>query len=179
MQQNLQRPKSNNAVPSFSIPRECYLAWNFLSDLEKYYPDFEYWFFKTVCLDLDTGRRNIIVKKSGDQIIAVAILKKYAEEKKICTFRVSEDAKRNGVGTELMLESLEWLKSSQPLITVNEEHASEFEGFLRKFHFQKNAKINSLYRHNKKEIIYNGNRSFPPAKKQGKFRTQQSLCSVH
>jgi hypothetical protein len=155
MQQNLQRPKSGNALPTLSIPRECYLAWEFLSDLDKYYPDFEYWFFKTVCLDLSTGRRNIVVKKSGDQIIAVAILKKYAEEKKICTFRVSEHAKRNGFGTELMLESLEWLKCNQPLITVNQENAPEFEKFLTKFHFQKTNMLTGLYRPNKKEIIYN------------------------
>lgn len=155
MQQNLQRPKSNNAVPSLSIPRECCLAWEFLSDLDRYYPDFEYWFFKTVRPDLATGRRKIILKESGDQVIAVAILKKYAEEKKICTFRVSEDAKRNGVGTDLMQESFEWLECSQPLITVNEEHAPEFKEFLNKFHFQKTYTLTGLYRPKKKEVIYN------------------------
>lgn len=155
MPQILQRPKANNAVPNFSILQECYLAWKFLSDLERYYPDFKYWFFNKVCPDLATGRRKILVKKSGDQVIAVAILKKYVEETKICTFRVSESAKRNGVGTKLMIESLEWLECSQPLITVNEEHASEFEGFLRKFHFPKTTTLTGLYRHNKKEVIYN------------------------
>jgi hypothetical protein len=85
----------------------------------------------------------------------VAILKKHIKETKICTFRVIEDFKGNGVGTELMLESLRWLQCSKPLITVNEEHALEFEGLLRKFDFQKTTTINGLYRPNKKEIIYN------------------------
>jgi GNAT superfamily N-acetyltransferase len=151
----LQRPKANNAVSNASLPQDCYLAWNFLSDLDRYYPDFRNWFFSKVCLDLAAGRRRILVKKSGEQVIAVAILKKCVEEKKICTFRVSKDAKSNGVGTELMLESLEWLQSSQPLVTVNEENAPEFERFLRKFHFQKTNMITGLYRPKKKEIIYN------------------------
>ncbi len=88
-------------------------------------------------------------------MIAVAILKKYAEEKKICTFRVSENTKRHGVGTDLMRESFEWLECNQPLIAVNEENAPEFEGFLKKINFQKTNVLTGLYRPGKKEIIYN------------------------
>ncbi len=156
MQQILQRPTYNNAVPDFSTQRECHLAWEFLSDLDRYYPYFEYWFFKKVCPDVVRGRRKILLKKSDDRVVAVAILKKYIDERKICTFRVAEDAQRNGMGTKLMLESLEWLESKQPLITVNEENAPEFEGFLKKFYFREPSTVKGLYRPNKKEIIYNG-----------------------
>jgi hypothetical protein len=155
MQQILPIPKYNSTVTNSSIPRECYLAWEFLSDLDRYYPYFEYWFFKKVCPDIATGSRKIILRKSDDKVVAVAILKKHIDEKKICTFRVAEDVQRNGMGTELMLESLEWLESKQPLITVNEENAPEFEGFLRKFYFREPIAVKGLYRPNKKEIIYN------------------------
>lgn len=147
--------KVNYEILDPAISRDFFLAWNFLSDLDLYYSDFKLWFFYKVFPDIATGKRKILVKKMNDKVIAVAILKKYIEESKICTFRVSGDVKGNGVGTELMLESLEWLQCSNPLITVNEEHASEFEVFLRKFHFQKTTTINGLYRPKKKEIIYN------------------------
>ena len=54
-----------------------------------------------------------------------------------------------------MQESLEWLDCDKPLITVNEENATEFEHFLKKFNFQKTHESLSLYRPGKKEIIYN------------------------
>ena len=155
MPQTLQRPIPDKISCDFSISRECSLAWKFLSDLDRYYPCFEHWFFKKVRLDIATGKRKILLKKSNDKVIAVAILKKYAEENKICTFRVAEGARRNGVGTELMRESLDWLQSNNPIITVNEENAPEFEGFLTKFDFNKTAILDSLYRPNKREIIYN------------------------
>ena len=155
MPDTLLRPKPDKALFDFSIPRECSLAWKFLSDLDRYYPCFEYWFFKKVCPDIATGKRKILLKKSNDKVIAVAILKRYVEETKICTFRVAEDTKRNGVGTELMRESLDWLQSNHPIITVNEENAPEFERFLTKFDFNKTGILNDLYRPNKKEVIYN------------------------
>jgi len=156
MQEILQRKCSTNyPIPNYSISIEYDPAWLFLFDLNKYYPNFNSWFFKKVIPDCSIGNRKIIIKKSADQIVAVAILKKSIEERKICTFRVSENAKRNGIGKELMLESLEWLQCNQPLITVNEENASEFEYFLRKFDFQKQSVLTNLYRPNKKEIIYN------------------------
>lgn len=156
MQEILQRKFSTNyPIPNHPISIECSSAWLFLSDLDKYYPNFKSWFFKKVIPDCSIDQRKIIIKKLADQIVAVAILKKSIEERKICTFRVSENAKRNGVGKELMLESLEWLQCNHPLITVNEENDSEFEYFLRKFDFQKKSVLTNLYRPNKKEVIYN------------------------
>lgn len=151
----MQIKKANNEISNLLSSNDVFVAWKFLHDLDLYYPNFEFWFFNKVLPGIATGRRKILIKKSCDQVIAVAILKKHIEETKICTFRVLEDVKGNGVGTELMLESLEWLQCSKPLITVNEENAPDLERFLRKFHFQKSATINSLYRPKKKEIIYN------------------------
>lgn len=131
------------------------LVWQFLADLERYYPDFEAWFYKKVLPDLVSGKREIIIKKADDQISAIAILKKYADENKICTFRVAENFKGKGLGTELMRESLEWLGCTKPLITVNEENADEFEGFLKKFDFKESLTLTGEYRYGKKEVFYN------------------------
>lgn len=134
--------------------RDFLLAWEFLSDLNRYYPHFEYWFFNKVCLDVIGAKRKILLRKSNNKIIAVAILKRYPQEKKICTFRVAKCARGNGVGTELMYDSLDWLQSNSPIITVNEEHALLFKYFLTKFDFTQTNIVNGLYRPNKKEIIY-------------------------
>lgn len=155
MTQITKTPKGNCFIPSFALSEKCYLAWTFLLDLQEYYPNFKYWFFYKVHEDLNIGKRKIILKQSRGQVIAVAILKKSYEEKKICTFRVSKTEQRNGIGQELMQESLEWLECDNPLITVNEENAMEFEHFLKKFNFQKTYESLSLYRPGKKEIIYN------------------------
>jgi GNAT superfamily N-acetyltransferase len=162
MLKTLQLEKLNFKVPDSTFSKDCYLAWDFLSDLAQYYPKFKYWFFSKVCSDIAIGKRKIILKKSGYQVIAVAILKKSYEENKICTFRVSKTEQGNGIGTELMQESLEWLGCVQPLITVNEENAPEFEYFLKNFNFQKTHESLDLYRSGKKEIIYNAPKIISP-----------------
>jgi hypothetical protein len=156
--QTVQKLSLSNKPINF-IPPEVCLAWNYLSDLEQYYPGFRYWFFEKVYPDFISGERNILIKKIDNKVCAVAILKRSLKESKICTFRVSENLKRKGIGTELMLQSLEWLDCSQPLITVNEEHAFEFDAFLQKFNFKKDLTLVGLYRPRRKEIIYNSEAS--------------------
>ncbi len=138
-----------------TINFELLYARDFLSPLETYYPNFHEWYYYKVVPDVSSGKRRVLTEMTCGEIVAVAILKKYEDEKKICTFRVSKEASGRGLGTKLMRESLDWLECPKPLLTVNEENASEFARFLKKFNFQESRAVNGLYRPNKLEIIYN------------------------
>jgi hypothetical protein len=64
MPQIIQVQKNKDNVSNILISKDYFLVWNFLSDLDKYYLDFKYWFFNKVLPDIATGRRKILVKKN-------------------------------------------------------------------------------------------------------------------
>ncbi len=86
--------------------------YNYLKDLARSYPDFDRWFYDTVIPELEdkTERREIIIVLSeleeikNTVLTGIAILKKTKEEKKICTFRIHEDYRNQGIGTKLFEE---------------------------------------------------------------------------
>ena len=86
------KSKTNNIIPDFTPFPEYYLVWNFLFDLNQYYPNLKDWFFNKVCPDIAIGKRKIILKQSGYRVIAVAILKNLMKRKK---FVLSEYQKMN------------------------------------------------------------------------------------
>lgn len=156
------RIETHNFIEKFSYKKNHShnQVYRFLSDLEGFYPQFNSWFHLKVLSGIPNGDRKIITKTSGNRIIAVAILKKTDSEKKICTFRVSEEFRNNGLGTELMKESLKWLEYKKPLITVNEENITEFRSFLPKFDFGHPIELEGMYRNGKSEFIFNPSKSF-------------------
>lgn len=128
-----------------------------LSDLAFEYPFFLEWLEK-VFLELKSSDKRIILLYCGNDIFdikGVAILKKTKEEKKICTLRVVNPYKYQGIGTCLLKKSIELLKDLNPLITVSGIHMKEFFPFLKKHGFILKDKVKSLYRRGCYEYFFN------------------------
>jgi len=136
-------------------------VFNFISDLENFYPDFYLWFHNKVINGVTSDNRKIITKRAlSGEICAIAILKKHTFEKKICTLRVAKEFKGIGLGAELMEESINWLDCKTPHITVNEENITEFTSFLKKFNYLEPIKVDGYYRADKAEFFYNPPKKF-------------------
>ncbi|MGN0711805.1 MAG: GNAT family N-acetyltransferase [Anaerovoracaceae bacterium] len=129
----------------------------FLRSLVKEYPNFSNWFEG---LFLEAGKlksdREIIVVLDNERIVAASILKKTAEEKKICTFRVSEKYQRQGIGRNLMQMSLSHLQCDKPLITVRNSKYEEFKSLFEYFGFELEQKNFSYYKLLSSELAFNG-----------------------
>jgi GNAT superfamily N-acetyltransferase len=127
-----------------------------LNDIKHLYPNFDSWLkFKFQKGSIKLGLRGILVARAHKSIAGVALLKKQNNEKKICTFFVAAEYRRQGVGSQLMSMSLKWLETDQPVITVSEERKVSLEPILRKFNFSHSKTLFGYYRENKAEYFYN------------------------
>lgn len=121
----------------YSITKMCYskkaieATYEFLSDLCSEYNNFRQWYYGTVAPGLASGKRLIYVVIDNEAIVTVLILKN-ADEKKICTLRVAENYRHQGIATELLKIACRELQCAKPLITVSSYHIAEFEFLLKK-----------------------------------------------
>ena len=138
--------------------------YNYLKDLAQSYPDFDRWFYNTVIPELEdkTEKREIIIALSeleeikNTVLTGIAILKKTKEEKKICTFRIHEDYRNQGIGTELFEECFKFLGTKKPIFTVSSDRKEMFQGHIDKYHFEEMQQLKDYYMNDSIEYVYNG-----------------------
>lgn len=120
------------------------------------YPNFNSWFLEKVIHDTKYGNRTIIIKQIKNEIAAIAILKNEIFEKKISTFRVIEKFQSIGIGSKLMEESMNILKTKHPKMTVSSLRIEEFDKILKKFDFEYNSSNPDYYKQGVVEFSFNG-----------------------
>ena len=144
-------------------------TYNYVKDLEDSYPDFYKWYHNKVLKELKqkNGRREILlsistIKLESEEvstkkvISGIAVLKNYESEKKICTFRLIPDFYRTGLSDLLMNESMKFLKTKTPMITISENRVELFENILARYEFKLSQKLPDYYKKGLTEFVYNG-----------------------
>lgn len=122
--------------------------------ISRYYPDFPFWFSAKVIPNIN-GTREVLVALNKNELAGFTILKKTETEKKICTLRVADKHRRQGIGTNLIKASLWTLQYEYPLMTVPEETIDLFSPLMRKFGFVPTATVMGVYRPGKREFYFN------------------------
>lgn len=136
------------------ITKEIYDMSKFLNEI---YPGYEKWFYEKQLKGCNSELRNILfVKNEEGKVVGFTCLKKYENEKKICTILVDEEYRRNGIGTLLFEESMKFLGTSKPLITFPEDRAEMFKSFIEKYEWELTDVIEDAYNPGVKEFCYNG-----------------------
>ncbi|MDD6757540.1 MAG: GNAT family N-acetyltransferase [bacterium] len=120
------------------------------------YPDYRSWFLTTQVPGIYDGTRNIIIAHIRDRIVGFISLKKTAEEKKICTFYVEKNLRRNKIGTVLVEKAIEYLETEKPLITIPLSKLNEFTKIGEKYNWEISDIKENLYRLSDPEVIVNG-----------------------
>lgn len=117
----------------------------------------EWYYFKQVLETIYTDKRNILfVRDKYNRIIGVSSLKKYQNEKKICTLYVLPEYRNIGIGNTLLEESFKWLDTTKPLITFKEYKLNMFKYFINKYNWKLTSVKNDL--NNKiNELCFNEN----------------------
>jgi len=130
---------------------------NFVRKIAWEYSGFWTWYDKLFSSDLELNEtREIIICQSRFQMAGIAILKKDLEEQKICTLRVAKEFQHQGIGKELMEQSIEWLENERPLITVHKSKSSEFKSLFDRYGFVLEEKQKNYYHLFNTEFVYNG-----------------------
>ena len=137
-----------------------------LIDLQDTYPDFYQWYLNKVVKDIKAkrNRRNILFAISDvlvddnveKRITGISILKANRREKKICTFRVFPEYRGQGVGRLLMKNSLYYLNTTKPLISIAENSLKAFSGFIDKYEWNLKEILTDYYKKGSKEYVFNG-----------------------
>ena len=136
------------------ITKEIYLLTKHLNDS---YPKYKEWFYNKQVKDTLLGKRNIIfVKDNENKIIGISSLKKYNEEKKICTLFILEEYRNKKITTILLEESLKYLETTKPLITISEDKIPMFQSIINKYNWQLIEIAEAIYISNKREYCFNG-----------------------
>lgn len=124
--------------------------------VKKDYPDYRNWFINTQIPGVYDGTRNIIVAHIKDRIVGFVSLKKTPSEKKICTFYVEKNYRRNQIGTILVEKAVEYLEETKPLITIPMNKLNEFIKIGNRFNWEITDIKENLYRTTTPEVIVNG-----------------------
>lgn len=129
-------------------------VYDFCDFINNEYKEYKDWFFYTHIPELNQSRITLYITYN-DEIVAISNLKKN-KEKKICTFYVDEKYRNMGIGTFLMEESLAWLETDKPLITISESKLKMFKYFIDKYNWNLEVILDDYYKENTKEYCYNG-----------------------
>lgn len=143
-----------------SLPEQIFYrqrVFAFIRKVSKEYPRFQEWFDNLFAFDgrLRSDREIIICEKLG-KIAGIAILKKTAEEQKICTLRVAKEHQFHGIGKALMELSFEWLENEKPLITLHKSKMRQFHSLFDYYGFALEQKKTNYYNIFCTEFVYNG-----------------------
>lgn len=144
------------SITKYTIAKNAVRAvYEFLSDLCGEYNNFRQWYYGTVAPGLASGKRLIYAVTDNETIIAVLILKN-ADEKKICTLRVAENYRHQGIASMLLNLAFRELQCTKPLITVSSYHIDEFKPLLEKNGFILYAKYPNFYKWGITEYAFSG-----------------------
>lgn len=126
-----------------------------LSSVHSIYPGFERWFWGKVIPEL-SGERSMFLDWHGGGITGVVIAKRSFNERKLCTVWVDERYRDRGIASSLISEASEWLATDHPMITIPRSRLASFAGVLRSGRFVQTQALDSYYRHDEAEFVFNG-----------------------
>lgn len=123
------------------------------------YPEHRYWYFKKHLPEILGDERNILFVRNphnSKEIISMACLKKNLEEQKICTLYVSEKCRGLGIGTKIIEESMKWLGTTKPFLTIADYKLDMFRPIIEKYNWELTEIVEGLYNDRSREFCYNG-----------------------
>jgi hypothetical protein len=121
---------------------------------DRYYPDFEAWFWQKVVPGLHDGTRRLETVVRDGELAGLTILKD-ADERKVCTLWVADRFVGTGMGIRLLRDSARSL-GGKPLATVPEERIATLGPALIGLGFELTDTVESAYRPGRCEFVFNG-----------------------
>ena len=139
------------------LATKIYMITDFICDD---YPKHKEWYFtKQLPATINGDERNILFVKNPEddnEIISMACLKRDEEEQKICTLYVSDKCRGLGIGTAIVEESMRWLGTTKPLITLADYKLEMFRPIINKYGWELTEIVSGLYNDKAKELCFNG-----------------------
>ena len=139
------------------LATKIYMITDFICDD---YPKHKEWYFtKQLQATINGDERNILFVRNPEndnEIISMACLKRDEEEQKICTLYVSDKCRGLGIGKAIVEESMRWLGTTKPLITLADYKLEMFKPIINKYGWELTEVVSGLYNDKSQELCFNG-----------------------
>ena len=139
------------------LATKIYMITDFICDD---YPKHKEWYFtKQLPTTINSDERNILFVRNpenANEIISMACLKRDDEEQKICTLYVSDKCRGLGIGKAIIEESMKWLGTTKPLITIADYKLEMFKPIINKYGWELTEIVSGLYNDRFQELCFNG-----------------------
>ena len=142
------------------------------------YPDYRQWFQTVQIPGIYDETRNIIVAHINYKIVGFVSLKK-TDEKKICTFYVEKNYRKNKIGALLAEKAINYLEEEKPLITIPMDKLHEFIKIASKYNWEVTEIKENLYRTTTPEVIVNGSISTTQTILQDNEKTLKKVYRIY
>ena len=119
------------------------------------YPKHKNWYFNKHLKGIGKDREVIYITNHNN-ICGVAFLKKSLEEKKICTFYVTEHSRNMGIGGKLLQECFKYLETQTPLISMPKYKVHYFIYYMYKYQWRITEILPTFYNNENDEVVFNG-----------------------
>jgi predicted transcriptional regulator/ribosomal protein S18 acetylase RimI-like enzyme len=149
-------PASNPILIRRATPDDYSAIQEFLVESGGIYPGIVEWWRRRVIPEDGTLRRVLLVADSGDTIEGLFI-GKAGEHAKLCTLRLREGIRRQGVGSSLVVEGFRHLLSAETTdvhVTVSEGAEPECVPFFESIGFRRTAVLPDRYVKGLDEFVY-------------------------
>ena len=124
-----------------------------LTDYNKLqYPEYYRWYYQTNIPRILSGEGEAIFYLDGFQIVGLSMLKRTADESKICTFLIDEEYRKKGYSKLILEDSYEFLGTEKPLITIPEKRLDEFSKIIEAYGWVPTETTDEYY---SPEVIFN------------------------
>ena len=124
-----------------------------LTDYNKLqYPEYFKWYYHTNIPRILDGEGEAIFYLDGFQIVGLSMLKRTADESKICTFLIDEEYRKKGYSKLILEDSYEFLGTEKPLITIPEKRLDEFSKIIEAYGWVPTETTDEYY---SPEVIFN------------------------
>lgn len=118
------------------------------------YPEYAMWFMEKHVPGIYAGMRNTIIAVDNNLVVGVANIK--SKENKLCTLYFDPKYRRQGLGIKLVEESLDYLSTSKPLITMPSSYIKDFKKIIKRYGWELTDCIEDCYMKNVSELVFNG-----------------------
>lgn len=129
-------------------------SYNLTKWLNNSYPKYHRFFWGKVVPGIITGKRNIILCQINNQVVGIACLKK-AEEIKLSTLYIDPRHQKQGIGTEILERSFQWLGTRKPALSITKDRLPCFYNFIVKYHWTLTNIVINKYRRGISECFFN------------------------
>lgn len=135
------------------LAKDLYFFTDFISND---YSNYFQWYWSKEIPRVINGSGEIIISLVDQEIVGIIFLKN-DNERKVCTFYVSEKYRMQHIGTKLLQMAFKYLGTTKPLITFPDYKAIMFEGFIKKYNWKLTQIITKgHYNIFSCEYVYNG-----------------------